>query len=75
MKYVHCFHKDMIGKGLGQARAVAVCRHLDCKHISDDDMCTFMSAEERRVLTAAKIKLAKKAEPEKPAENDDTDTE
>jgi hypothetical protein len=60
--FVYCFNREKIGKGIGQARAVAVCRHIECKHITELNECLFQSAEEKKILAAAKIASEKKAE-------------
>lgn len=60
--FVYCFNREKIGKGIGQARAIAVCRHIGCRHITELNECLFQSAEEKRVLAAARIASEKKAE-------------
>ena len=61
MVYIYCWNKDKIGKGAGQARAIAVCKKAECKWLKCEE-CTFVSAGEKRLRKSALKKLAAKAE-------------
>ena len=69
-KYVYCFNHDRVGKGVGQARAVPVCKKVKCQHLTEDEECSFTSSEEKQIRKAAKIKMEKNEKaPEDPKKN------